>query len=177
MVVEKKDRSDVKKAGLWLMLLTCVCFLSACATENLDIQPEPVDGAPRVHASASALELLKLMNESRRKAGVHPLTLDAELSKIAASHTKSMAKYHYFSHKGRDGKWYSERLKHFGYPATMGAENLARVPNYKIAHQMWLESPEHRENMLNKNYTRVGISHHGNYWAADFASLVPLLGF
>lgn len=127
-------------------------------------------------------EVLRLTNAFRAKNGLAALTANAELDATAAAHSKDMAAQDYFSHTGQDGSKPWDRAEEFGYQARRMGENIAagyRTPEQVV--QGWIDSPGHRANMLNANYTELGVGYYflendtgrvnyGRYWTQVFGS-------
>jgi len=147
-----------------LCALVCSCGSSSKQEVVQPVQPPqalPNDGTP---------ELLRLMNEARKKKRLPQLTIDSRLTLAAKDHSNSMAKYNYFAHKGRDGKRFHARMARHGYPLSHSSENLAIAPNAQRVFQRWWDSKGHKTNMMNGKYTRVGLFRTGNYWTAHYAA-------
>ncbi len=131
---------------------------------------------------AEEQRLLELINEYRQANGVGPLVLSDTLSVAAGRHSEDMATYGFFSHETEASSYYPassgfvERLAQEGYPMnTFLAENIARgQTTAEEVFEFWRNSPDHNTNMLNENYTAIGIGHVAPYWTADFGSASAL---
>ena len=110
----------------------------------------------------------KLVNEERQKAGLSPLAYDTKLEKIAEEHSEDMANRKYFAHASPEGINFYERYQKEGYNCKnqSSGENIAQ--NYfsfisppenvaKLIVDQWMNSPEHRENILQPQYKKEGI--------------------
>lgn len=84
-------------------------------------------------------EVLRQINAERAAHGVGPVTLDLGIGDLAKGQAHYIVSTNLLDHSGRN------------------AEILARVPELWQAVVMWLESPAHREIMLDGAYTRVGL--------------------
>jgi uncharacterized protein YkwD len=129
-------------------------------------------------------EVIALTNSYRTKHGLQPLTLNLNLSKSAQVHSQDMALNDFFSHTGSNGTKVSDRAKTAGYQSSYVGENIAA--GYITAEEVvrgWMNSPGHRENILNPNYKEVGIGYHylandtgeinyNTYWTQDFGAIV-----
>ena len=111
--------------------------------------------------------IVTLTNIEREKHGVHPLLWDSELRDIARSHSRDMAENDYFAHRNKVGDRATERGVKVGYPCrkpgTIGlGENIhfGSIGEPEATVQSWMDSPGHRENMLDPAYDRVGIGIH-----------------
>jgi hypothetical protein len=110
-------------------------------------------------SNINANDLLKYTNEERSKAGLKPVSMNASLSKAASFKAKDMFKYDYWAHVSPSGiePWHFFGL--VGYDYTYAGENLAKnFSDSKAVVKAWMNSPSHRENMLNSNYQEMGFS-------------------
>ncbi|OGI61166.1 hypothetical protein A2814_01640 [Candidatus Nomurabacteria bacterium RIFCSPHIGHO2_01_FULL_38_19] len=102
--------------------------------------------------------LTMLTNEKRAENNVAPLVQNDLLIKAAQLKAEDMATRGYFAHVSPDGKtpWYW--LEQVGYHYSSAGENLAVnfFESDDVA-QAWMNSPTHRENIVKKNYTEIGI--------------------
>jgi hypothetical protein len=125
-------------------------------------------------------QVLELTNAERAKAGLQPLTLNNQLAKAAQGHSDSMAADDFFSHTGADGSDVSDRVQDAGYQYSRTGENIAA--GQKTAAEVvqgWMDSPGHRANILNADYTEIGIGYellendtgsvnYNHYWTQVF---------
>ncbi|AFZ34162.1 SCP-like extracellular [Stanieria cyanosphaera PCC 7437] len=105
-------------------------------------------------------QVLELTNAERTKAGLKPLKLNSKLVNAAQNHSKNMAEDDFFSHTGEDGSSVSDRVQDAGYQYSRVGENIAA--GQKTAEQVvqgWMNSPGHRANILNSNFTEIGIGY------------------
>ncbi|HVG17243.1 MAG TPA: CvpA family protein [Chitinophagaceae bacterium] len=102
-------------------------------------------------------QMLVLVNEERKKAGLKELLFDAELLKVARAHSVDMFVRGYFSHFSPEGKASSDRIEAAGIRYSIAGENLALGQTLEICHSGLMNSPGHRANILQKKYGRVGI--------------------
>ncbi len=131
-------------------------------------------------------EVVALTNSYRAQHGLQPLTLNIDLSESAQIHSEDMALSDFFSHTGSNGTRVSDRTKSAGYQSSYVGENIAA--GYITAEEVvrgWMNSPSHRENILNPNYKEVGIGYHylandtgeinyNTYWTQDFGAIVSI---
>lgn len=69
-----------------------------------------------------------------------------------------MAENHYFSHTSPDGRTPWSFVEEAGYRYRLVAENIAQGPSpAPRRHQLWMNSPAHRANILNPNFTETGV--------------------
>lgn len=100
--------------------------------------------------------LFKLINQERTKYGVGQITADAALNQLAQKHSDDMNARDFFGHMNPDGKSPDDRRLALGISTEVG-ENLAKAPNLLYAHNGLMRSAIHRSNILNSDWTRLGI--------------------
>jgi uncharacterized protein YkwD len=134
---------------------------------------------PAAKLSADEQAVLDITNAERKKANVPPLKPDDLLTKAARDHSANMAKQQKLDHV-LDDKKPEDRLKALGYRFAAMAENIVigqRTPAEAIA--TWMSSTAgHKENMLNKDYTEIGIgiaidANGQRYWTQVFGTPAP----
>lgn len=101
--------------------------------------------------------MLDLINKDRAKANLSPLTLDYNLRIAARLHSIDMAKNGYFSHVDLAGRTPADRMIEGGVTFWMAGENIALAPNYELAEIGFMNSPKHRDNILDPRFGRIGI--------------------
>jgi uncharacterized protein YkwD len=108
-------------------------------------------------------QLLTRINDLRRKAGLVPLKPSAALGAAAFTQSASMAEHGFFAHESYGGSPFWKRVA-ATYAARRGTwsvgENLAwRSPelNARTALDLWLKSPEHRDNLLSPTWREIGL--------------------
>jgi uncharacterized protein YkwD len=121
--------------------------------------------ANRVALSSLESGVLTSLNKIRADHGLQPLTISAQLTASAAQHTKEMGTAGYFEHSSHDGTVFWKRINHWygqtGYSYWSVGENLLwSSPDVDPAGamQLWMNSPEHRANILNARWREIGIS-------------------
>ena len=126
--------------------------------------------------------VLELTNAERTKAGLEPLKLNQQLADAADSHSDSMAEDDFFSHTGADGSNVGDRVQSNGYDYLALGENIAAgQQTAEEVVQGWMESPGHRANILNSDYTEIGIGYeylendtgtvnYNHYWTQVFGT-------
>jgi uncharacterized protein YkwD len=128
---------------------------------------EPING-PAVGGTIEAA--LAVANEIRRKHGLPELVQDPSIQAAAQAHAEDMARRHYFEHNNPEGESPFDRMRKAGAKFGWAAENIAQGPqDPEQAFRLWLGSPGHRKNLLNKKYRRHGIGYADGYWVHDFA--------
>ena len=115
---------------------------------------DDVGGASPAQAEA---RMLALLNDARRAAGLPSLVVDLELQAVATAHTEDMSAHRFFGHVSPTTGMVEDRLKRAGIIVSLCGENVAQADNADGAHQILMESPAHRANMLGVKFTHVGI--------------------
>ena len=113
-----------------------------------------------IAASAAALEVVYLTNQERAKAGLPPLKAEVRLETAAFGHSTDMAVNDFFNHIGSNGAELPARLAAVGYTGwTAGGENVgAGFSTAASVVAAWMNSPGHRNNILNANYREIGVA-------------------
>ncbi|MGA8366155.1 MAG: CAP domain-containing protein [Candidatus Acidiferrales bacterium] len=95
------------------------------------------------------------------KGRARPLVWDARLATAARAHSDDMARTGFFSHTGPDGSLPAQRVSLTGVRWLSIGENIAMVDDVVRAEALFMDEPKfqsnHRGNILNPNYTHVGI--------------------
>ena len=137
-----------------------------------------VPAAARDEGVLSAPSLVDETNDVRVQAGLGALTLNSQLSRAAQAKADDMAARGYFEHTTPEGHQPWDLIAAAGYQYQAAAENLAvglTAGNALIA--AWMASPLHRQNILNKRYTEIGVGiARGRYKGQDTVFVVQLLG-
>ena len=119
--------------------------------------------------NAFELEVLRLLNEERARAGAGPLVMNESIMMAARFKSQSMSDLSYFSHTNPVyGHFTNIPRELFG--VGIRGENLAsgqRNPAAVVA--AWMNSPGHATNMLNPNHTQVGLGFFRYRWTQMFA--------
>lgn len=127
------------------------------------------------------LELVfALVNNEREKHNLTPLRRNRRLDVAAQMHAQDMADRQYFDHASPEGELFDVRIRRAGYPEVTSdscrcsigvqyAENIALgQPTAARVVQAWMDSPLHRENILDPTFEDVGYGKVGAYWVQEF---------
>lgn len=131
-------------------------------------------GSTTGNFSAYQKEVVDLVNAERSKQGVKPLTLDAEVSSVATKKSQDMIDKNYFDHNSPTYGSPFDMLKQFGISYKTAGENIAMGQrNPKEVVNSWMNSEGHRKNILNGNFTKIGVGVAQNsngqiYWTQMF---------
>jgi uncharacterized protein YkwD len=122
--------------------------------ERVELGYKVADTRPRPDLEAQMLEML---NQERRAAGLKPLAPDPELLEVARAHSTDMFARGYFAHVSPEGLSPFDRMARAHVMFQTAGENLALAPTVKIAHTGLMNSPGHRANILHPDFGRVGL--------------------
>ena len=122
--------------------------------------------------------IIVLVNDKRQQFDLTTLSEDALLTSLAREHSISMVENNFFGHERYPGE---RPLSYNMSPGTMRGENLAKIPTKQVipgpylslqevcewAVSGWMDSPGHRDNILEPRYTKTGVgvslSEEGNF--------------
>ncbi|HXO40106.1 MAG TPA: CAP domain-containing protein [Thermoanaerobaculia bacterium] len=103
-------------------------------------------------------EVVTRVDDERRRAGRQPLSVDSRLEAAAQRHADDMLARSYFAHRDPDGKTIRERARDAGFDWSAIGENIAEgQQSVKEVMESWMRSAGHRENILDRRYTRTGV--------------------
>jgi uncharacterized protein YkwD len=131
-------------------------------------------------------DLIAAINKERETRGLRPLTLDPLLTATARAHSREMCDLDYFDHESPtpacqtplDRYLVARRVQGQEPPhAALVGENLFYasvtdgVYNAGYAHTALMASPEHRANILEPRFTKVGVGLYrdseGRFWVTE----------
>jgi uncharacterized YkwD family protein len=129
---------------------------------------------PDQTVSSYEQQVVDLCNQIRRQNGLPPLSLNWELARVARMKSQDMRDQNYFSHNSPTYGSPFNMMKSFGIHYSYAGENIAagqRTPQEVV--NSWMNSPGHRANILNRNFTQIGVGYctggkYGTYWTQMF---------
>jgi uncharacterized protein YkwD len=138
--------------------------------ENLD----PPSINPAITETELVAAALAKANAIRLENGSSELELDLKLSLAAQRHAEEMHSRGFFDHKGVGGSLPNDRVKAAGAAYLYVGENIAKkLPDFHDIDELfkiWIESPPHKNSLLEKQYTKHGMGYKGGYWVHVFAN-------
>ncbi len=143
------------------------------------LAPTPTPATQSVAAttsySARAQRILELVNQERANYGLHPLSLNAALTRSAQAYAEEMAGNGHFSHTGLNGSKFTQRNVAAGYTNwSWLEENIAYgQTSPEMVMSDWMESKDHRDNILNPHVYDLGVGIAGSapiYWVQEFGA-------
>ena len=121
---------------------------------------------------------VSLINQERAKVGVPPVKFDEALARAARKHSQLMAHEETVVHQLPGEEVFSLRLSAENVRSDRDAENIGMAGSLEEIHSLLMQSPPHRENILNPQYDSVGIgiAQSGDliFVTEDFAHVLPL---
>ncbi|MFY4775917.1 SafA/ExsA family spore coat assembly protein [Metabacillus sp. RGM 3146] len=167
----------VKGDTLWKIAAKTKTGVSELIKANPQIKnPDKITTGQKItipsNPEASAeTQVVNLVNKERAKAGLKALTADWELSRVAKYKSQDMHDQHYFDHQSPTYGSPFDMMRDFGITYNTAGENIAE--GQTSAEQVmaaWMNSTGHKANILNKNYTQIGVGYvkDGHYWTQEF---------
>lgn len=155
-------------------VLLLICFLSLINltyTSAQSISTNENLNANNQLSNNFIQEVLELVNIERQKESLRPLKISASLNHYAQIRTEEITKT--FSHRRPNG---SSCFTIIPQPYRLAGENIAAgPPSAKIVVEAWMNSPSHKENIMNPKFREMGIgylylpnSEYKHYWTQLF---------
>lgn len=110
-------------------------------------------------SSITANRLASLINQERQSRNLPALAMNDSLNSVAGLKVNDMAEKNYFEHTSPAGisPWYW--FRQIGYNYVFAGENLAMgFTETDTVFQAWMNSPSHRDNILNPNFKEMGLA-------------------
>src|SRR5581483_11169076 len=136
---------------LVMLLLIVVVFAGSLVVSHFV-------GTSSLTADIYSAVIVSLTNQDRAATNLSVLSPNPLLAAAAQQKANDMAARGYFSHISPDGltPWYW--MSQAGYPYLYAGENLAvDFTDSNDVERAWMNSPLHRENILNGHFTEIGI--------------------
>ena len=153
--------SSLFRPGLALAALT---VLVVAAAVGAVAYVGPLDGGLDADDVETAIE--QRSDEERRAAGAGATDHDPELAAVARAHSRDMRDRGFVNHTNPDGKEPADRVEAAGLDCAPG-ENIYQAPRGALADseaaladyvvRSWLDSPGHRETLLDGQFDRQGV--------------------
>lgn len=129
----------VSAIAVILALLTSVFFVPTTTASAASIQI----------SSAKETSLISLTNKARAKFGLRAYRVNAELTKVARAHAMRMAR--------NDRLYHNPQLRYSVSSYRFLGENVGYSPSITGVQSAFMNSPSHRANILDRDFTQVGI--------------------
>jgi hypothetical protein len=129
--------------------MMCLCLaLAGQEVEDLGLSPGQMED-----------KLLLLVNRERSGRGLPELRFDPLLRAMARDHSQKMIGENRLGHDFRDYEKLDERAARAGVYFSKIGENVAKSETFvtRFFHEALLASPEHRKNILDPDFTHLGV--------------------
>lgn len=140
---------------LFCISLVFQCFVFGASNVSDAKTIVNVDG---VALSEEEEEVLNLINEQRKQYGLPKLKAYGELQRVAKLKAQDLVNNKYFSHTSPTLGTPFEMLQEEGVIYKYAGENLAGNETGVKAVNAWMNSPAHKDNILDSDYEYTGIA-------------------
>ncbi|MFA4133027.1 MULTISPECIES: CAP domain-containing protein [unclassified Brevibacillus] len=138
-------------------------------TNNVTEPAAPVNQADQAKTGDFAKQVADLVNQERAKAGLKPVQMDATLSKVALAKAQDMSANNYFDHNSPTYGSPFDMMKQYGIQYSTAGENIAMgQQSPQEVMQQWMNSEGHRQNIMNPDFTKIGVGFTNGYWVQEF---------
>jgi uncharacterized protein YkwD len=168
---------------LSLIISLTLCLAGPASSQQQTVNPwatvpRPPHGVSAAYDSQGERELLNLANRARADAGLVALLKDEGLTQAARKHSALMASQKQLSHDLPGEPGLPQRLAATStLQFSAEGENVGVAPSVADVHRGFMNSPHHRENLLNPAYNVAGFAvvRSGNtiYVTEDFGQATP----
>jgi uncharacterized protein YkwD len=157
-------------------ILTAIALvLAGCAAPQpptLGPDGRPLPRVYRISAGDAAevqFRMLDSVNALRQAAGAAPVTLNAQLTAAAATHSRDMSVQNRPWHFGSDGSSPIDRVQRTGYTGQLVGETISETYETELETlAAWMEQPDTRRVILDPTARNIGFSWHqeanGKLW-------------
>ena len=125
-----------------------------------DIEDEVSEGVLSIEGVVDAT------NYERESRGLGALSENYTLNSVAQKKAEDMFERQYFAHTAPTGEEAGDLAKDFNYSFILVGENLAKG-DFQSSQDLvegWMNSPDHKENILNEKYEEIGIGLKRDYY-------------
>ena len=161
----------LKERNVWAMLTVGLALFAF-------VQVARVSDYFGLTADVYPAVVVSLTNKDRATNNLHALTVNDTLMRAAKLKAEDMASKGYFAHTSPEGltpwHWFTQA----GYKFIYAGENLAiNYDESESVQSAWLDSPTHRANIMNENFTEMGVAvAHGSYNGMPTTFVVEMFG-
>lgn len=145
------------RVGVIGLALGGALTLAGCASEQVAEQPSFYRSLATHGAEVDSAAAASMITGYRRNNGLGAVTIDPELTRLAAEQSRVMAQRDKLDHAV--GREFRDRISKSNFDARVAVENIgAGYHTLAEAFSGWRDSPPHRANMLKGDVTRMGIA-------------------
>ena len=159
--------TEIRGVGLFLagiavaLLFGFAGTASAAGCKNANLEPQTAEDAKKAQTATRCL-----VNRERKKRGLRSLRLNKSLQKSSDWMANDMLANEYFAHDRKGGPSFTARITRFGYGDDSNGyslgENIAwatcNIATPREIVKMWMASPGHRANILQRRFKEQAIS-------------------
>ena len=162
----------MKRAFLIPLALGLVCSFSTFSVQAASVsQAELLEAKMAVENDVDAERIAYMVNQARRQNGAGELQMLPRLNRIAAIRAEEITRS--FSHTRPDGSGIQQLIDQNNIGWRKIGENIAAGQSTpEMAMNSWMNSENHRKNILNPDYQYIGVaSCYANgiyYWVQIF---------
>lgn len=130
-------------------------------------------------------DVLMLVNAARAKIGLPGLQRNATLERSAQAYADQMHRENFFGHTDPKGKTLQDRIDVVGYYSRDVSSDCQCIKGYALGENLargqrsadevvrsWMESPSHRDAILSKDFTDLGVGMQSGLWVQHFGGLL-----
>jgi len=142
-----------------LMVLSFVVLAGFALFNAVRFFPSLADKILGFATNIDVNQVLASTNEERARLGLQPLQINEKLNQAAVAKAQHMFSEQYWAHSSPSGVQPWSFIKNAGYVYKYAGENLAR--DFDSTGEMmvaWMNSPTHKENIINPNFTQIGLA-------------------
>ena len=126
-----------------------------------------ITGDGQINQDDAAAQVVNRFIEERAKSGLSPLTADRSVTSAAQRRAREIETN--FSHTRPNGSSFSTALSEAGVNYRSSGENIAYgQTSASSVMQGWMNSSGHRANILNGNFTKIGVGHYKSASGVDY---------
>jgi uncharacterized protein YkwD len=162
-----------------LLLAVAIAVATLAGPPTAHAAPAPDASHVRTHATPRAAgfaaKVIALVNKRRADHGCNPLRANKAITRAARKHTRKMANANSLSHQLPGEPSLGQRLTNAGYKHwRLVGENIAYgYPTPKSVVRGWMNSPDHRQNILKCRFRDTGVGYATTaagvaFWTQDF---------
>ena len=137
---------------LFILLFSCDGSDDSKNSSSLFAAPAAVD--------SKIQDFVRIMNSYRASIGLTQLQWDNKIFTIAQAHSDDMNNRDFFNHTNPDGDSPFDRIQDAGVSYSSAGENIAKgQTDAQQVFDDWINSPGHKANIENANYTHHGVGY------------------
>lgn len=159
--------------------INIIQYVSNNSTNTNLVASEGISGNYYDEPEEDILEkIIEQSNIERKKIGVSDLIKNEKLDEAAKLKLEHMVDNNYWSHTAPDGTEPWDFFRNVSYDYEFAGENLAKgFSTAQDTVKSWMNSEKHRENILNNNYTQIGVAYtYDNFQGVNQVVIVQLFG-